>query len=500
MYSVILKQANSDSSTEIHSPLVNSQKLDDAKINKAVDSIDSFVFSIYQNHANYSELKSFTSLIEVINTKLNQSIFKGRVLYEEDGTSSDGLTSKTITCEGELGFLHDSYQQWGKWQNMSPEQFFKKLIDVHNGQVESYKQFKVGRVNVTNSTDNVYRYTADDQSTYDTIKDKLIDRLGGELQIRYENGVRYLDYLVEVGEVGNQSIELTKNLMSISRAVDPSDIITVLKPLGARIEKDDDNTDASQPRITISDVNNGSPYLRDETKIKQFGLKVGVQVWDDVNKADTLKTKGNDFLKTQKTALTQYQVDAIDLSPLMLVDSFQCGWKYQAINPLMGLNEQIRVVSQSIDINDVTKSSLSIGDKFLTQEQYNQKILSQAKAALSLASEQSNYVQGLSSTIQNTQNQVLELNELVNVGSTQVSSQIQEIMDSLNDIVGTIPSAETIASLIQTQNLFDEFRQTQYLINQNQATVNDNQYMLNADFETRLQLLEGGEEVEQSKR
>lgn len=312
MYGVYIQQGPSGVQETIHSPQTDDLKLFDPKIVKAVGAIDSFSFSIYPNHSAYNKLNYLTTLVEVWNEMENILLFKGRVLEPTDSMKETGEFFKEIICEGELAYLHDSVQKWGKWQNLTPAQFFKALIDEHNSQVEEYKQFTVGQVNVTNSTDNVYRYTDDDVDTYDTIQDKLIERLGGELQVRYENGVRYIDYLEQIGDKGAQKIELSVNLRSISRKVDPTEMITVLKPLGERLEQEDDNTDASDPRLTIASVNNGSPYLRDEEKVAQFGVRVAAQVWDDVTVPSNLKSKGQSFLQNQKTALVQYQIDAVD--------------------------------------------------------------------------------------------------------------------------------------------------------------------------------------------
>nr|WP_237559028.1 phage tail spike protein [Enterococcus gallinarum] len=406
---------------------------------------------------------------------------------------------KEIICEGELAYLHDSVQKWGKWQNLTPAQFFKALIDEHNSQVEEYKQFTVGQVNVTNSTDNVYRYTDDDVDTYDTIQDKLIERLGGELQVRYENGVRYIDYLEQIGDKGSQKIELSVNLRSISRKVDPTEMITVLKPLGERLEQEDDNTDASDPRLTIASVNNGSPYLRDEEKVAQFGVRVAAQVWDDVTVPSNLKSKGQSFLQNQKTALVQYQIDAVDLAPLKLtIDSFKCGWWYETYNPLMGIDEELRVVGLSINLNDPTASTLSIGDKILSQEQYNKTLKQQAQSAQQLkgsVNQQSRKIATIQSTLSETEKNLSKLQEAVSSYSSEVQNQITSLIEELQivinevqNIAAKIPSTETIEELKNAVQGLNIFVETQKNVNLKQAEIN-------ADIETRVKALEesGGE-------
>ena len=494
MYGVYIQQGPEGTQEAIHSPRIDNLKLFDPKIVKAVGSIDSFSFSIYPNHAAYNKLNYLTTLIEIWNELSNTLLFKGRVLEPTDSMNETGEMSKEVICESELAYLHDSVQKWNKWQNMTPAQFFKSLIDEHNSQVEEYKRFKVGNVDVTNSTDNLYRYTDDDVDTYDTIQDKLIDRLGGELQIRYENGVRYLDYLKQSGKKGNQRIELSVNLQSISRKIDPTDLVTVLKPLGERLEQNDDNTNSSDPRLTISSVNNGDPYLRDEQKISQFGVRVAGKVWDDVTVPSNLKSKGLEFLSSQKTALVQYQVDAVDLAPLDIsVENFICGWRYDTFNPLMGIDEELRIVGTTINLNDPTASTLSIGDKIISQEQYNKTLKQQIQSTQQLKNsinQQSKKIVTLQVSLSETEKNLSHLQEIVNSGSTEVQNQIaaliaelQTVVSEMQNIAATIPSSETIATIQGNIQTLNDFMESQKNVNLNQASIN-------TDVETRIKALE----------
>ena len=478
MYSVLIQQVNSDTQTEIHSPFVGDLKLSDAQIVKSVGDIETFSFDIYPSNKGFHLLHPFTTLVEVWNTKLNKLLFKGRVLKPDEKMDGAGLLSKTIVCEGELAFLHDSYQQYGRWQNLTPKQFFTELIHVHNAQVEEYKRFEIGNIDVTNSTDNVYRYTADDVSTFDTIQDKLIDRLGGELAVRYEDGVRYIDYVLQSGQKGNQSIELSKNLLSQSKSVDPSEIITVLKPLGETLENDDDNTDASAPRLTIESVNDGSPYLRDESLINLFGIQTGVEIWNDVTLPTNLKSKGLDFLAKQKVANVRYQIDAVDLSSLELsVDEFMCGWTYDVYNPIMQIDEEVRVIGLTIDINDVTSSNLKIGDKFLSEEQYKREIarqISKNNEISKVVDAQGRSISSIRVALEQTEENLILLQQTVESGNGDVQNQISSILDEMQLLVNemqnialTIPSEQTMTEITTMISDLNDFKSLQIITNAN---------------------------------
>jgi len=369
MYRVFLINAKNQR-FEIHG---FKSKLINAKITKAVNSVDKFEFTCLPDNLAYTDSKPFVTRIEVWSDNL---LFKGRVLSSTNEMTMEGKLQCEVTCESELAYLHDSYQNYGKWQNISPADFFSRIVEVHNSQVESYKRFKIGRCDVKDPNNSIYRYTADETSTYDTLEDKLIKRLGGELRLRYESDGTYIDYVNTIGKLGNQIIGLSKNLRSLKQSINPEDIITVLKPLGKTIEtpsdqaNDQTDSDASKPRLTIESVNSGSKWLRDEKKIAEFGIQAGAETWDDVIEASNLLRKGKEFLASQSTAKVQYQLSAVDLALIdKTVDEFTCGNYYRVYNPLMGIDENLRVVGQSLDLVDVANSSLTIGDRFLSQEE-----------------------------------------------------------------------------------------------------------------------------------
>lgn len=162
----------------------------------------------------------------------NEILFRGRALNDERSL----YDMCEIDVEGELAYLNDSVQPLDVYHNMTVRDYFAKLIELHNEQVDETRRFVVGNVTVTNSTDNVYRQS-DREHTYDAIKDKLIGRYGGCLVLRYgTDGTRYLDYLKEYGNVNSQRITPSTNLLNMIHTVRGEDIATAIIPLGAQLE------------------------------------------------------------------------------------------------------------------------------------------------------------------------------------------------------------------------------------------------------------------------
>ncbi|MCB5934500.1 phage tail protein [Caldibacillus thermoamylovorans] len=434
--------------TVIHSPYVNELKLESGKIKKEINKIDSFEMSFYLNNPAYGKIKPLKTLVNVLNLKTNKYEFEGRVLGPSKNMDSSGLFDESYECEGELGYLHDSQQKHREFRG-SPKELLVELLNYHNSQVETYKQFQIGNVTVIDPNDYIYLYTSAEKDTFDTIKEKLIDRLGGELQIRKENGVRFLDYLERVGEDKSTEIKLAKNLLNMSVDVDPTDIITRLTPLGTRIESEDEQaTDASEARLTIESVNNGVPYIDNEALKKEFGIQGGAVTWDDVTDPNNLLSKGQDWFANQKTSLNQYKIAALDLFLIGLdIDYLDVGNSHPVKNPIMGIDERLRIIGKSININEPQNSSLTIGDKFKTLSEYQNEANKSAQKVVDLqntVSRQSQTIAALKTELTAVDNAVKEVQRTLSENDIpaieQAVTELQTAIQNLNNAIGQIPT------------------------------------------------------------
>lgn len=433
---------NDDIETVIHSPHVDDLKLRDGIIKSEINKVDSFNISFYLNNPAYGRLKPFKTLIKVFNIITNKYEFEGRVLNFNNRMVDNGLVSFSYTCEGELAFLHDSQQRHLEFRG-TPKELFETLLDYHNGQVEDYKKFYPGEMEVTTSTDNIYIYLSAEKTTFEEIEDKILKRVGGELRIRKEDSKRYLDVLERLGEEKETSIKIAKNLKSITQDIDPTDIITRLTPLGERIEsEDEDATDASEARLTIEDINDGVPYIDREDLIDEFGVIGGSEVWDDITLPERLLSAGRKWLDEQKLVLNQYELSAVDLSLIGLdIDSFEVGNSHPVINPIMNIDENLRIIGKTADINNPQDSSLKIGDKFKTLDEYQ----AESNRSQIKIEELEGTVEGQSKRIANIRQEIKtidttldDLNEAL--GDADVPA-IEDAIDNLNQAVSNLTDA-----------------------------------------------------------
>lgn len=352
----IVTITNGAENTIIHSD--GTDRISGGKVAKSINAVDSFSFTIYPNNAGYDLLKPLTTAVKVYDESTDKDIFIGRVLKCPDSMDERGLICRKVTCEGRLGWLYDSVQPYIEYKMVGISTVLSSFLSKHNAQVGADKRIELGQVTVTAS--NNYTYTANWDKTMDVIADKLIGKFGGEIQLRDKDGKVYLDYLENIGHGTDTTIELAVNLKTISREVDETAVITRLYPLGAKL------TD-SEKRLTIGTVNGGKDYIEDSSLIAKYGVISGPQIWDDVTLASNLLSKGKEYLKSVNRAKVQYQITALDLSRIdKHIEQFELGCWYRVKNSLMGIDEDLRIVGISIDLDNPQASQLTFGDRFET--------------------------------------------------------------------------------------------------------------------------------------
>lgn len=429
MYRVDIQNGD-DSAITIHSPFTDGEKVIDGTIQREINHIDTFSFDILPNNVGYGELNPFKTKLSVYNTMSGKYEFHGRILESEQSMDSTGAFIIHYLCEGVAGYLHDSQQRHLEFRG-SPSELLATIIGYHNQQVEDYKKVTIGTVTVTDPNDYIYHYLSAEQSTWEAIHDKLVSRLGGELEVIQTEAGIVLNYVNEIGTQSNTDIVLARNLVRNTRSVDATEIITRLTPLGERLESEDkDATDASEARLTIESVNNGVPYLDRPDLINEFGIRGGFYTWDDVTQASNLKEKGVAFLNEQKLILNQIDITALDLSLINLdFESFEVGNYHRFVNPIMMIDESLRIVGKVVKLDVPETNIIKIGDKFKTLAEYqrenrdNSKLINDMRRTIN---SQVSRIGTLSQNLTDAKGQIL------NIQSTLSGVNINDLPGSLS--------------------------------------------------------------------
>ena len=314
-------------------------------------------FKVYAGHPYYGKVKKLSTDIIIRND--SEDVFYGRVLYDDE----DSKGTKQVFVEGELAFFCDSIQRPKEYHNIGVRDYLTNVIKIHNDQVEARKHFTVGRVTVEDANDSLYRFS-NWETTRETLKDKLSDRLGGHFVIRHENGIRYLDYLGDDEYYSRcaQQIKFGKNLLSFARNFDATDLATCIIPLGTTLEES--GIQGLEERLTIKEVNGGKDYITDDAAVAAYGKIYKTIVFDDITLPTNLKKKGQKYLTQTQFEKMVLECRAIDLNFTdEEFERFSLGSLVHCVSKPHALDAWYPVTKQKYYLTDFKKNTIILGDE-----------------------------------------------------------------------------------------------------------------------------------------
>lgn len=104
-------------------------------------------FTIATNNPCYDKIKPFKTRIIITDLRTGEYIFNGRAVVVNKSMSESGDITENVICENIELFLDDSEQLPIEFVG-SPKGLLKMLTDRHNEQVEDYKRFDIGKVDI----------------------------------------------------------------------------------------------------------------------------------------------------------------------------------------------------------------------------------------------------------------------------------------------------------------------------------------------------------------
>lgn len=339
--------------TLINDPSATSENAITGTITKAVNGIDSFSFRIYSNNAGWDKISCLKTHIDAEDAITgDKHVFHGRILTISPVQESSGLIYKDVQCEGELSYLQDSTQFY---HNLRAQMYviLSAMLSDHNVQVDDDKKIYLGQCIANMSVDYEWGYG----KTWETLQDLLSQEgVGGEIRLRYEDGTRYLDYTSETFSGGSDTvIEAGVNLISLTQTIDPTAMITDLYAYGAK-------TGNTKQRVALPNV-----IYDEDRRTLAGGIVAGTVIFDDITDTTALETAAQAYFDAMRPIRKQYKITAADLSLIDAdFDQFKLGYQYRSKNPLIGVDEVVRLIGIQIKIEDRTKNTLTFGDKFET--------------------------------------------------------------------------------------------------------------------------------------
>ena len=267
---------------------------------KEVNKSGNLKFTIYPENPFYNSVNALKTVVTV--KENNEEVWRGRILNIQ--TNFD--KTRSVYCEESYSFLVDSIIRPFKHTKTMPEQF-RYIIEQHNTEVEDYKKFTVGTIDV----DDLYGSKEWEETSHNTAKDcieDIVSTYGGYLIIGWNGTSNTIDYKKDPTKTTNQTIEFGENLLSITDSVNPSNVFTVLIPTGHNA-----NGDA----LDIKPINDGKDYIESTTGISMYGkVTFHYEFSEDLASANELLTKARDFLDKNVKASRTISIKALDLHML----------------------------------------------------------------------------------------------------------------------------------------------------------------------------------------
>lgn len=320
--------------------------------------------SVPPNNPLWESISPRKTYIKVYNEK--GQVWSGRVSTIEKGWNN----CKNIYCEGDLAYLQDSLVRPFVFDG-TVKNFLGALLDIHNGQMDSKRDFTLGRVTVSGSV----KYDSTGAGTvWDAINSELISKLGGYIVTRTENNVRYVDYLEDFVSNGQpitsgQTVQFGENLMNLTVYTDASKLCTVLVPYGKSLSSGDSGYEEPPEsgtwdgnKLTIKSVNGGKDYIKHTQGISLWGEVWGTESWNDISDASELKTKATEYLnKAFRDSLT-IEATAIDLSLNdASIDGIEVGTYTRVKSELHGVDELLLCRSKETPLTQLQNSKILLG-------------------------------------------------------------------------------------------------------------------------------------------
>jgi len=306
-----------------------------------LNSAGELEFILLPGNVAYDKLHKLTTIVTL--EQDGEVIFRGRVLE----TVTDTYNQKEVYCEGELAFLCDSVVRPYKFKGKAAD-LFRQLVEKHNEQVEEYKRFEVGIITAVNDDNAVEPEGKSYTDTLSEIQGLLVDEFKGFLRVRYEDGVRYLDYVDTLNQTCSQEIKFGVNIVDIENTVKAQDVCSVLVPLGKN-------------GVTIVEVNERKDYIEDPALIAKYGRIVKIHTWDDVSDPLILLKLAKQYMADMniETTLT---FRAVDLHACGAdVDSIRIGDTVKLNSPPHGIDKEDICTEIELDIEKPERSEYTFG-------------------------------------------------------------------------------------------------------------------------------------------
>lgn len=394
-------------------------KVIEPTLTESTESFSSLTFSALKGSPAYDHCTELTPRIKVYNGA--DLYWTGRIL----NITPDIYDQRQYYAEDFLGVLLNTIFRPFEFDGTVAD-FFDYLIDSHNEQASDGDKFVSVSCDIN---DSIIRSSEGYDTTWNTIKTKLLNSIGGYIWVDYDqNEGPVLHYSKNPRNANLTPIQLGSNLSEFSVRNKFDKFYTACIPLGAK-------DDTTKEYVTIAPVNNDLDYLIDDLAAAQYGIiyaPTSETTWEDVTLPSNLLTRAQEWLQNQAARGVQEisisAVDAsvldIDLAPYMWLDSVQV--------IATGFNETMILKSIKRRLDDPASVSISMGMERSTVT--GTQVSKTAEALNRIQTIESNYTTG--EQVAQITEQTLEESSIIEQRCNEIISEVVQRYLTIEDYQG----------------------------------------------------------------
>lgn len=290
-------------------------------------------------------------------------IWRGRVINIEFGLNG----VKEIHCEGALAFLCDTIVKPFSFRG-TPSDLFQRFIAAHNADLPDgdQRKFTIGTITVTDPNEYIYRSSETAMTTWEAIKTRLINTLGGYIYLsgKYLN---VINYVADFSHECTQEIRFGENMVDMLKLNNAADIVTVLYAYGKRYEESDTHHE-TEPDTTPTGWatwNGDRLFKKVELPAAKavWGAISGTNTWDDITLEENLVTAATDWLVDNfANVVESFEATAADLSLIdVAVEPLKVGANVRVVCPSLGVDMTMLCKQKETDLINISQTRVTIG-------------------------------------------------------------------------------------------------------------------------------------------
>jgi len=329
MYSISLIQGEDNLViyNDLH-PNAKYVKLINPELDMKVNTAGTLTFTMPPSNIGYNIIKPITSTVRVFRD--GKWLWTGRPIT----ISNDFWKQKKVVCEGALAFLNDIIAPLHKYTGITPTDYIKQLLNIYQDRLTRngaaripYRMFSLNPIITYETAGHIpigtVDYVTEDDSILSYIK-KFVDDYGLYIRLKEVQVVNDGTYsgqafqleLINDNQLNTceQEINFGKNLLDYSDNYEWSDIVTVLHPIGAKLDTIGQTGDEDYPdHLTLATSSIPNPSM---------GSNVGSGIAEEGDGIIEVSSGNNSYIGTLSDDEDDSVLDAQSSSPFVVIGEY----------------------------------------------------------------------------------------------------------------------------------------------------------------------------------